>query len=228
MLKTWSKLLRRLRYWRVGGKLDRRADNMLIRALKEYAIPTVAREAMQRSREMDAESLIPVPDDLTEQAVAMSDGAADDIHSAAVTRTKVERTVAWTVGTAVSVAIIFFGWTMWVTNSVATMEIVWEGVQERVVERDMTETVRDAMTEMAIGGAISSEHEKTLDKAGMLLEEIAHGHKQASARMMRYLSERSRAGNLSEGLRRVAQEYPSGFQQELMRVALVLEEVENW
>ncbi|MFO7946929.1 MAG: hypothetical protein R6V19_08945 [Armatimonadota bacterium] len=228
LVRTWSKLLRRLRYWRVGGKLDRRADSLLVSVLRDNTDPATARDALQRSREMDAEALMPVPESLVERAVAASDEAAEAIHRAAVTRTKVERAVAWTVSVVVLIALMFTGWTVRVTNSVANMEIVWEAVQKRVVERDMTGTVRDAMTEMAVSSAVSSEHEKTLDKAGLLLEEIAHAQKQASARMMRYLSERSRADNVSEGLQRVAQEYPSSFQRELMRVALVLEEVENW
>lgn len=225
---AWSMLLRRLCSWHMGGKLDWHGERILRQKLMQHVDEQAVRQAFEQTRQMDADSLISVPEGLAGTLMTAADEAADSIRDAAVTRTKIERGLAWALGTAVVITLILTGWTVWITSRVENMELVWECLQDRVVERDLDGAVRDAMAQISATGTIEGDNEKTLEKAGLILEEITNAQKQASARMIGYLSERSRADHLAGRVQEIADSFPPRMRTELMRAALILEEVENW
>jgi len=226
--EMWERLLNKLGGWRFAGRLEQRARKTLLNALTAQSSYGQAENALQSAAQMAPQELISMPPALTEQLLAVADAASDRIGRAYQARRRALRIAEVGLVTITIVAAVIAVWAAVVANQVSMTQVAWGCVQQRVIAQDLSGTIADAMSEFVFAEAESQQSSTVLQRAGLILEEIANAQKAASPLMMRYLAERSRAEHLAEGLQGVADCFPGPVRSELMNAALILEEVENW
>ncbi len=226
--ETWHRLLRKLGGWRFAGGLERRAGKTLLNILASQCSYQQAKDALQSASQMGPEEMIAMPEGLAGELLAVVDETSDRIGRAYQTRRRALWIAQVGLGTVVAVAAAIAVWAVLMANQVSMTQVSWGCVQQRVIAQDLSGTVADAMSEFVFSEAQSQESSTVLQRAGLVLEEIANAQKTASPLMMRYLAERSRAEHLAEGLQSVADCFSGQIRTELMNAALILEEVENW
>lgn len=226
--RTWRSLLDKLAGWRLGGGLRRRAESFLVHELSACASYHEADRAVQRSRQMADEELIALPAERADELLACIADASDRIAAAHAVRARLFRIAHLALGVVVMGFISVAVWSVALGNQVSVTQVSWECLRQRIVAQDLPGVVADVTSEFSIAEDQSPTSAQALQQAGLILEEIANADQAGSPATMHRIGQRSRAEGLAAEVQVVAQRLPQQMRSELMRAALVLEEVENW
>lgn len=225
---TWEHLLKRLTSWRFGGGVQRRAQRILLKTLADQGDYQQASAAVIQVMQMEPTELIPMPELLAEQLLAGVEAGAERIGAAYQVRRRVLGIGLAGLATVMATALALSVWFVMVTRQVSAAQVGWSCVQQRVVAQDLPGAVGDIVSQMVFAEDEGGESLRMLQRAVLLLEEIAMTGQSVPPQTMRRLSDRCRAEHLSEAVYLVAERYPRQVRDSLMPVGLLLEEVEQW
>jgi len=225
--QTWAALAKRLSGWRFGGGAEQRAEKLLWRVLAAQSSRRQATEAIQQTRQMAEQELIAMPEALAKETLEAADSSSETIAQAYELRERLFRGAALGAAAAAAFGVALLVWAIAMRNQVSMTQVAWGCVQERVVTQDVPGAVLDVIGELDVGEE-AAQGVGALQQAGLVLEEIANAGRTAPPSMMGYLADRSRAEDLAERVQFVAERCSGEVRVELMRAALILEEVENW
>ena len=226
--RTWRRLLEKLAGWRLGGGLERRAERLLVHELSARAGYHEADRAVQQSRQMGDEEIIALPAKRTAELLACIADASERIAAAYEVHARALRIARLVLSIAVAGLVSVVLWSAAIGNQVSVTQVSWECLQQRVVAQDLPGVMADVTSEFSISEDQSPASAQALQQAGLVLEEIANASQAASPAAMRRVGQRSRAEGLAAEVQVVAERLPQQMRSELIRAALVLEEVENW
>ena len=225
---TWGHLLKRLTSWRFGGGVQRRAQRILLKTLADQGDYQQAFAAVTQVMQMEPTELISMPEVLAEQLLAGVEAGAERIGAAYQVRRRVLRVGLAGLATVTATALALTVWLIMVTRQASVTQVVWGCVQQRVIAQDLPGAVGDIVSQMMFAEDEGGESLRMLQRAVLLLEEIAMAGQSVSPQTMRRLAERCRAERLSEAVYLVAERHPRQVRDSLMPVGLLLEEVEQW
>jgi len=228
MMSAWRLLLEQLCWLRFGGGVERRGWALLRGVLAEGAGFREAQRAVSEAARLAPDAAIALPAELTGRLLAVADELAPRITEAFHSRNRVVSTLRGGLGLVAVVALTVAVWLLVMAGQASDSEVVWHSVRERVIAADMAGIIADAHSEFAIFEQQGYDANTVLQQAGLILEEIANAPQAASPLVMGYLGDRSRAERLAEGVAELGERYSGAFGDELVRVALLLEEVEAW
>jgi hypothetical protein len=226
--RTWRTLLENLSGWRFGGGLESRAERLLVHELSTHIGYHEAHRAVRRSRQMEDEEVIALPVERIDELLACIADASERIAAAHQARVRALRIARLALGAVVAYLVAVAVWSVAIGNRVSVTQVSWECLQQRVVAQDLAGVLADVMSEFSVSEDQSPTSAQALQQAGLVLEEIANAQAAGSLAVMRRVGQRSRAEGLSGEVQVVAQRLRPEMRSELMRAALVLEEVENW
>lgn len=228
MVAAWRSLLGHLCRLRFGGAVERRGWALVRATLAEDAGRREASRAVAVAANLAPDTAVAMPAELTTRLLAVADELAPRITAAFEARNRVTTTLRGGLGLVAVAALTVAVWLLLMAGQAADSGVIWRCVRERVIAADMAGIIADAHSEFAIFEEQGQASEAVLQQAGLILEEIANAPQAASPLVMGYLGDRSRAERLAEGMAELGERYSGAFGQDLLSVALILEEVEAW
>jgi len=220
---AWEDTLALLTRHHVGGGLQGRALGRLGQRLLDYGDRDAVRRALQNAAHEDEEALLPIPDETVKPLVDLAQRYAPAIATAWQERQALRRRVLQSVSAAGLLVLLYGGW-LFVGPAVTGQELHLTCLQQRIVRRELIESLRDFAATLPDPQGADCARARTLQQASLALEEIVNASGRQS---LRYLSRRLEREDLPVQVAEIATEYEGAPRQELMQTQLVLEEVQG-
>ncbi|MCE5238020.1 hypothetical protein LLH23_05965 [bacterium] len=220
---AWEDTLALLTRHHVGGGLRGRALGRLGQRLLDYGDRDAVRRALQNAAHEDEEALLPIPDETVKPLVDLAQRYAPGIATAWQERQALRQRVLQSVGAAGLLVLLYGGW-LFVGPAVTGQELHLTCLQQRIVRRELIESLRDFAATLPDPQGADRARARTLQQASLALEEIVNASGRQS---LRYLSQRLEREDLPVQVAEIATEYEGVPRQELMQTQLVLEEVQG-
>jgi len=229
--QTWDQLLQALKRWRFGGHLHARTFHILQRILTSTVGPGVAQQAVdsvQSASVATAEAGVVAPEELVAELVDETQKQAPNIARAARARRRRTR-VALAASGLLAAAIISVGVGLYGQLLQANSpQVRFECLQQRISEDHLVAALRDASAQLAYAEGGEELQAQAYHRTGLVLEEIINAAGLADLNHLYYIKQRIDSEELTEAIRAAAWDSSGPTRQDLMHIALVLEEVENW
>ncbi len=229
--QTWDQLLQALKRWRFGGHLHTRTFHILQRILASAVGPEAAQQAVdsvQSASVETAEAGVAAPEELVAELVGETHKQAPNIARAARARRRRTR-VALAASGLLAVAIIsvgvgLYGQLLQANNP----QVRFACLQQRISEDHLVAALRDASAQLAYAEGGEELQAHAYHRTGLVLEEIVNAAGLADLNHLYYIKQRIDSEELTEAVRAAAWDSSGPTRQDLMHIALVLEEVESW
>jgi hypothetical protein len=220
---AWEDTLDLLSRPRVGGYLHARALQCLGRRLSEYADRRTIRRALQNAAREADEALLPLPEEAVKALVDLARGHAADLAAAHRERDAWRRRIGQSLGAAVLLTLIYAGWLALGPGS-SSQDVALSCLQQRIVRQETIENLRDFVAALPDPGGADQTRARGLQQVSLALEELVNTRSRQS---LRYLVDRIQREDLAAQVTEMAEEYEGLPRQQLMRVQLALEEVQD-
>ena len=225
--RSWQRTLARLGRWRLGGYLERRARQDMVRVLGGMTDPRRARAAGRvTAADFGDEALRPrLPEAVVAELVEAARAGSPDLQRRSIRRMRHNRVGLAALG-AVSLAAIGLGTAYRVYLSEPSVRAVRvETLKSRILAVDMVNTVRDVSDTLADPDGADRAEAEMYGQAIMALEEIANAGDTPGTEGLFYVQKRVKELDLAGFMLDAAQRQEGETRATLIQAHLALEEV---
>ena len=229
VVETWRRTLTALQCWRFAGGLHGRALNLLGRVLSRMADPQQAQQIAETVGMARAGSpeVCPAPDELVAALTGLSDRMAPVIAESRQSRKRRLR-LALSGGLVVLGVLIGLSGAFYNRVLVArNPQLQFETLQQRIVAAQLRMVVQQAEMELVDPTGAQASVREGYQRIGLVLEEIINAASLQQASRLQFIKDRIARQQLIQLARRAAYQSSGKQQDQLMLVALVLEEAAN-
>ncbi|MEN6643509.1 MAG: hypothetical protein ABFE08_13775 [Armatimonadia bacterium] len=222
LILAWEDLLALLTRPYVGGHLSHRAFDLLGARLADYADRATVRRHLRNAQQQAEEGLLSLPEEQLQPLVDLIGRYADEIAHNHRVRTAFRRRTWIAAAAAVLVTLGGLGWLRFATLSGAT-DVQLACLQDRIIKHELAQCLRDQAGELPDPDGADQGQARTLQRASLVLDEIANARPQAPT--LTYLVTRIEQEALVEDLSDIAQQSDEFSRRDLLQARLALEEV---
>lgn len=226
VILTWEDLLALLTRPYVGGYLQDKAFRLLAGRLGDFADRRTIRRQLRNARREDEDGLLPLPEQQLAPMVDMIAAYAPQIAVNYRDRWVLQRRTLWAVG----LIALFVGvgqlW-LWQSRQGSTSDMQLQCLQQRIEHGGLIDAVRGCVQDLPDPAGADKLQAQSLEHVSLALEELSNARGWRVSPGLRYVVARVQREDLADDLAEVAQRYEGPERAELMRVHLVLEEVQN-